>query len=302
MITAVALQLCILLAQIVTVALLAPFLTDLECIVENTMAGRPGPWPGRRWRQLRAGWRQNTAISSLSWMGLCATTLAGLSIPFASTQIPLHFLSEPLACGVLLIVASISVCIQALAHSPTRLLRLRLTSSLGALGHDLLFLIPLLALTGTLITVGLPGSATLVALLQQRLLQPSPALLGGLVFIAGAILLILNRRLLSDSWHERLISATEGRHRSLLRYQHDLSALCWYLLMADLIWPDSIATAAATPGHLLLLWCLAAPAKLGFLVVFATAWRVIRPLPSAMLALVLTGAAILLVVAGRLAS
>ncbi|WP_122050620.1 hypothetical protein [Asaia bogorensis] len=302
MIVPVALQLCVLLGQILSLALLAPFLTDLQCIVERIMAGRHGPWPGWRWRQLRGGWRQNTPISSLSWMGLCATLLAGLSLPFASTQIPFHFLSEPLACGLLLIISSATVWAQALTHAPTRMIQLRLTSSVGALGHDLLFLVSLLTLTGTLITVGLPGSATITGLLQQRLLQPAPALMGGLVFIAGALLLILNRRLLSQSWHEMLISGAEGRHRSLLRYQHDLSAMCWYLLVADLIWPDSIATATTPPGQLALLWCLAAPVKLGLLVILATAWRMIRPLPSARLALVLSGAAILLVVAGRLAA
>jgi len=300
--TSLLLQLCLMLGQLLTLALLAPFLTDLETMISGLMAGRHGPLPGWRWRQLRMGWGQSRAIPALTWFGLCAVLLASMGIPLATTQIPFHFLSEPLVCGVLLILSCATVWTQALTLAPTRMTELRLKRSLGAAGQDLLFLVPLLALTGTLITVGLPGSATITGLLQQRMLQPSPALLGGLVFIATALLLVLNPRFLSQAWHEELIAGTEGRHRSLLRYRHDLTALCWYLLIADLIWPDAIATNNATTGHMALLWFVAAPARLGVLVILVSSWRALRPLPSSRLALVLSGGAILLVLAGRLTS
>ena len=87
-----------------------------------------------------------------------------------------------------------------------------------------------------------------------------------------------------------------------LRRQTTIPVFDLPLPFADLVWPDSIATATSSFGHLALLWCVAAPAKLAVLVVLATGWRVLRPLPSARLALVLSGAAILLVLAGRIAS
>ncbi|RUT26332.1 hypothetical protein C0V97_06275 [Asaia sp. W19] len=302
MIAAFLLALLITVAQMVTIALLAPFLTDLECLTGNLLAGRSGVLPGWRWRQIRAGWRKRGAIPALSRLSLCSVLLAMTGIPLASTRLLFGFLSEPLACGVLLILASGCLWAQTVNAAPTPMIALRLRAALGRLGHDLMFLVPLLALTGTLITVGLPGAGTLLGLLQQRLLQPAPALMGGLVFMAAAILLILNRRFLSQSWNEDLIAGAQGRHRSLMRYRHDLSVCCWYLLVADLVWPDSLATSNATIGHLALLWCVAAPLKLTLLVCLAAAWRAIRPLPSGRLALVLSGAAILLVLAGRLST
>ncbi|GBQ87943.1 hypothetical protein [Asaia krungthepensis] len=302
MIAGFALTVVVMGLQLATLAFLAPFLTDLEAMVDAFCSGRAGPLPGWRWRQIRMGWHQRANIPPLSWMSLCATILPAFGIPLASTLSLFRFLSEPLACGVCLIFSCALVWAQALNDAPTRLLQLHLTDSLSHVGRDLLFLVPLLALTGTLITVGLPGAGALSDLLQQRLLQPAPALLGGLVFIAVALLLILNRRFLCQSWQERLIAGATGRHRSLLRFRHDFSAICWYLLVADLIWPDSVATASASIRHLLVLWCLAAPLKLACLVAVVTGWRGIRPLPSARLALVLSGAAILLVLAGRLAT
>lgn len=298
----IATGLCVMVVQIATLAMLAPFLTDLEGVLEGLCAGRHGPWPGWRWRQIRIGWRERDTIPALSWLALCATGLVCLGLPFASTLSPFGFLSEPLASGVLLILSCVPVWVQARERAPTRLGALRSRALLGATGQDLMFLVPLLALTGTLITIGLPGAATLDGLLQQRLLQPAPALLGGLVFIATALLLILNRSFLSRSCHESLIAGAMAKHRSLLRYRHDLSTLCWYLLIADLIWPDSVAAANASASRMALLWCIAGPLKLAILVVLATAWRVLRPLPSARFALVLSGAAILLVLAGRIAS
>lgn len=298
----IALGLCITLAQLATLAVIAPFLTDLECAMEALFTGRHGPRPGWRWRQIRTGWHHPGVVPASGWMALCATGLACLGVPYASTFSAFGFLSEPLACGILLILSCVPVWAQAQSQAPTRMIKLRNCATLAALGQDLIFLVPLLALTGTLITIGLPGSATLDGLLQQRLLQPAPALLGGLVFVATAVLLILNRGFLSHAVHEGLSAGAEGRHRSLLRYRHDLSCLCWYLLVADLVWPDSIATVTSSFGHLAMLWCVAAPAKLAVLVILATGWRVLRPLPSARLALVLSGAAILLVLAGRIAS
>lgn len=288
--------------QMLCLAVIAPFLTDLERGLQGLGAGCSGIAPGWRWRQIRRGWAQRRPVPALCWLGLCAVFLAMTGIPYANARSLFGFLSEPLACGVLLILSCMPAWVQALQKLPTRLIALRLRASLGSLGRDLLFLVPLLALTGTLITIGLPGAGTLVGLLQQRLLQPAPTLIGGLVFIAAALLLVLNRRFLSDSWHEELIASAEGRHRALLRYSHDLSACCWYLLIADLVWPDSIAAGTRPLGTLIVLWCIAAPAKLALMVTLAAGWRACRPMPAARLALVLSGAAILLVLAGRLAA
>ncbi|GBR05998.1 hypothetical protein HW511_00995 [Asaia siamensis] len=297
-----ALALATTLGQIACLSVIAPFLTDLEHSLQGLGAGRSSIAPGWRWRQIRRGWAQRRAVPALSWLGLCAVFLAMTGIPYASARSLFGFLSEPLACGVLLILSCLPAWMQALQKPPTRLIALRLRSSVGQLGRDLLFLVPLLALTGTLITIGLPGAGTLIGLLQQRLLQPAPTLIGGLVFVAAALLLVLNRRFLSDSWHEELIASAEGRHRALLRYSHDLSACCWYLLIADLVWPDSIAAGTRPLGTLVVLWCVAAPAKLALVVALAAGWRACRPLPASRLALVLSGAAILLVLAGRLAA
>jgi len=302
MIVSLAITLAITLGQMLCLAIIAPFLTDLEQGLQGLGAGRNGTAPGWRWRHLYRGWQRYSRIPALSWFGLCAVWLAMAGLPLASAHSLFSFLSEPLACGVLLILSCIPAWIMALQSAPTRLIALRVRASMSWLGRDLLFLVPLLALTGTLISIGLPGAGTLTGLLQQRVLQPVPALLGGLVFVAAALLLVLSRRFLCDNWHEELIASTTGRHRALLRYSHDLSACCWYLLIADLVWPDSVDTGTHPPGGLIMLWCIAAPAKLAFMAALATGWRACRPLPAARLALVLSGAAILLVLAGRLAA
>ncbi|GAB6853149.1 hypothetical protein [Asaia astilbis] len=300
MIVSVLLAALVTLGQCLFLMLMAPLLTDIEHGIEGLIGGRTGVFPGWRWRQIASGWKRQGAIPAASWLCVCPVLLAATGIPLASTGTMFGFLSEPLACGILLIVSCVPVWIQARQAAPTRMIARRLHTALSELSHDLLFILPLLALTGTLITVGLPGAGTLIGLLQQRLVQPAPALLGGLVFLALALLLVLNRHFLSSSLHDDLIAATEGRHRALLRYRHDLSASCWYLLIADLVWPDLIAVGPTGLGHLALLWCVVAPAKLALVVVLGVGWRIARPLPSARLAFVLTGAAILLVLAGRL--
>lgn len=286
--------------QIATLALLAPFLTDLTWATEALLNGRAVPAPGGRWRQLWGGWRQFHRIPPIDWLAFCIVLLVLLVLPLATTTQGFGFLSEPFLCGILLIAASAPLWPCALSNAPTYDIQERLRFGFERVGRDLLLIVPLLALSGALIAVGLPGAGTLSGLLQQRQIQPAPALMGGLVFLACALLLLLAQRMLNTSWHDTVIASSVGRHRASLRYRQDLSTCAWALLLSDLIWPDSVAVAPAPWGFILGLWCLAAPIKLGLVMVACAIWRSLKPVPPERLAFVLAGGAILLVLAGRL--
>ncbi|GBQ09476.1 hypothetical protein [Swaminathania salitolerans] len=300
MIAPLVLSLLTSIGQLILLALLAPFLTDLDRGASAVLGGEKAPPPGWRWRQIRAGWRQGGPLPPVAWLGFCLTLPVLSGLPLARANTLFGFLSEPALCGVMLIAAAAPCWIHALTGMPTRALTRTLHDGLARRGRTLLLLVPLLTLSGTLIAVGLPGAGTLTGLLQQRQLQPAPALMGGLVFIAAALILSLDGLFLDDRWHEVLIARTTGRHRSVLRIHHDLLRCGWTLMIADLLWPGSIAVGDTSTRHDLLLWSLVAPVKLAVVTGFVALARLLRPLPPTRLALVLAGGAILLTLAGRI--
>lgn len=290
------------LAQLVLLLLLAPFLTDLSAMLFARLAGRAMPPLGARWRQLRRNWRTLRPVPPLAWLSLLATGMVLAALPLGTARTNFSILSDPLALGMLLIAARLPVWFLVVVNRQDARRDHQARHLVAQDMRAVALLLPLLALSDALMAIGLPGAGNIAGLVRDMPIQPAPALTGALVFVAAALLAILQNSLLPPERFETLIPEAEGRARAVLRYGHDLTACGWILLLADLAWPESIAGESAGTRALLTSWLLTAPLRLLGVATLAATWRALAPPHPLRAALTLAGAATLLVLAGRFAA
>jgi hypothetical protein len=288
------------LAQLGILLALAPLLTDGSDWIEARLAGRRSAPLGSRWRMLRDGFAGPGPVAPEAWFALVLAVAALAMLPLATVGGLAAPLADPLAVGFLLLGARAPVWLMA-SRPGEGLRRDRAAGRVAAEDwRSVMAIVPLLVLAGALVSIGLPGASGLAGLAREVRLQPAPGLGGALAFAALALLAVLSGGLLSDARFERLIPEESGRTRAVLRLGQDMAACGWLLLLADLAAPGLIAGEwGASVSRSLVCW-IAAPLKLVAASGLAAVARTVLGLDGWGQAALLAGAAILLVLAGRL--
>ncbi|AQS88857.1 hypothetical protein NCH01_02660 [Neoasaia chiangmaiensis] len=286
-------------AQIVLLLLAAPLWVDVMQAVGAWMGGERAAPFGTRWREIIAGWRRGDAVGFFAWATLVPAMAATAILPLGTVHTLLACLADPLAIGLMLLATRLPLWVRVPSDVVLRrniLARLAVSRE----WQTTLMLVPLLALTSALLAIGLPGVDGLAGLVRDMRAQPVSALTGALVFAALGILLVVQGRLLSAEEFDTLAPSAEGRERAVLRYGHDVASGCWLLLMADLAMPGLMGNGARL-SMTMTGWAVA-PLRLAAVAALVAVVRGLAPRAPSRHAAIFAGAAVLLVLAGRLSA
>ncbi len=226
------------------VALAAPTLGGLLCWIEARLAGRSGPPPLQRWRDLiRLVRKQTTAADNASALFnaappviLAATVVAVSVVPSFCTGMLFAGMADLVLLGGLITLARASLALAALDAGTARggLAAARATSRACFLDPAVFLAILALGILG-----GTTNLDLLVGLQREGMLQPSSACALAAVSL-GAVTV-------ASAECSDLLTEFSGVDLAMVALAEDLRVLFWLNLIAAVFLPIGMATTVAGP-------------------------------------------------------